>query len=249
MNTSASEEYEAGKQKLVVGKANIRSLITWEECLVDFSVIYFGDYNLSGGVRLHDSDELFRRMHDDLQDAFLRNDIPGVIRHMNEQFGRHNYSLWDLFKNEQGKVLNQVFDSTLNSIETHFREIYAHYYPLMRIRPDLKIPLPKALAITVEFILNRDLIDVFERDVLDLNKLERIAQEMRRWTFMRDRDSLGFVASKKIERMMTEFFGNPHNIETVRTIAPALVILRSLLQLICGRPRIYFFNDKTIYPG
>lgn len=251
VNTSASEEYEAGKQKLVVGKANIRSLITWEECLVDFSVIYFGDYNLSGGVRLHDSDELFRRMHEDIQDAFLRNDIPGVIRHMNEQFGRHNYSLWDLFKNEQGKVLNQVFDSTLNSIETHFREIYAHYYPLMRIRPDLKIPLPKALAITVEFILNRDLIDVFERDVLDLNKLERIAQEMRRWTFMRDRDSLGFVASKKIERMMTEFFGNPHNIETARTIATALRILRSLsLQLDLWKTQNLFFSmTKTIYPG
>lgn len=251
VNTSASEEYEAGKQKLVVGKANIRSLITWEECLVDFSVIYFGDYNLSGGVRLHDSDELFRRMHEDIQDAFLRNDIPGVIRHMNEQFGRHNYSLWDLFKNEQGKVLNQVFDSTLNSIETHFREIYAHYYPLMRIRPDLKIPLPKALAITVEFILNRDLIDVFERDVLDLNKLDRIAQEMRRWTFMRDRDSLGFVASKKIERMMTEFFGNPHNIETARTIATALRILRSLsLQLDLWKTQNLFFSmTKTIYPG
>jgi len=44
---------------------------------------------------------------------------------------------WDLFKNEQRKIMDQILEKTLESIETHFRQIYDYYYPLMQIRSSL----------------------------------------------------------------------------------------------------------------
>jgi len=250
IRTVVSHEYEMGKQRLLIGRVQIRSLITWEEAEVDFTVLYFGDYNLNGGVRYHESDEGFKQMNSQLQDHFLRSDISEVIGLMNKYFGQHNYSLWDLFKNEQGKVLNQIFESTMDVISNNFREIYEHYYPLMRIRPDLKIPLPKALAMTVEFVLTRDMTTVLENDFLDLDKLERLAQEMRRWTFTRDKENLGFVAGRRIEKLMTQFYTNPHDIDSGRTIATVLRILRTLfLNLDLWKTQNYYFAmAKTIYP-
>ncbi len=251
IRTVVSHEYEVGKQRLLIGRVQIRSLITWEEVEVDFSVLYFGDYNLNGGVRFHENDEAFKKMHSSLHEYFSRSDIPEVIGLMNKYFGQHNYSLWDLFRNEQGKVLNQIFESTMDVIAANFREIYEHYYPLMRIRPDVKIPLPKALAMTVEFVLTRDMTTILENDFLDLDKLERIAQEIRRWTFTRDKENLGFVASKRIEKLMTQFYANPHDIDLGRTIATVLRILRMLsLNLDLWKPQnLYFSMTKTIYPA
>ncbi len=251
IKTIVSHEYQVGKQRLLIGRAQIRSLITWEEVEVDFAVLYFGDYNLNGGVRYHDSEEAFKKMHSLMHEHFSRSNIPEVIGLMNKYFNQHNYSLWDLFRNEQGKVLNQIFESTMDVIAANFREIYEHYYPLMRIRPDLKIPLPKALAMTVEFVLTRDMTTVLENDFLDLDKLERIAQEIRRWTFTRDKENLGFVASKKIEKLMTQFYANPHDIDLGRTVATVLRILRMLsLNLDLWKTQnLYFSMTHTIYPA
>lgn len=251
IQTLLSHEYEVGKQRLLVGQTQIRSLITWDEAVVDFAVLYFGDYNLNGGVRYFDSEDSFREMNKQLQSHFLRNDIPEVIGLMHKYFGQNNYSLWDLFKNEQGKVLNQIFDSTMDVISANFREIYEHYAPLMRIRPDLKIPLPKALAMTVEFTLNRDMIAVLEADVLDLERMEAIAQDMRRWTFTRDKETVAFVAGKRIEKLMYQFYANSNDIDLARTIATALRILRSLsLNLDLLKAQNYFFSlSRSIYPS
>lgn len=246
-----SHDYEIGKHRLLIGRTHIHSLLTWEEIEIDFSVLYFGDYNLHGGVRPHQNEDDFKHMHASLHEYFLRSDIPEVIGLMNTYFGRHNYSLWDLFKNEQGKVLNQIFESTMDVIAGNFREIYEHYYPLMRIRPDLKIPLPKALAMTVEFVLTRDMTTVLENDVLDMDKLERIAQEMRRWTFNRDKENLGYVAGRRIEKIMAQFYANPHDIELARNVTTILRILRGLsLNLDLWKAQNYFFAMiKTIYPA
>ncbi len=251
IRTLVSHEYEIGKQRLLIGRVQIRSLITWEEVDVDFAVLYFGDYNLNGGVCLHESEETFKKMHTVLHENFSRSNIPEVIGLMNKYFGQNNYSLWDLFRNEQGKVLNQIFESTMDAIAVNFREIYEHYYPLMRIRPDLKIPLPKALAMTVEFVLTRDMTTILENDFLDLDKLERIAQEIRRWTFTRDKENLGFVASKRIEKLMTQFYANPHDIDLGRTVATVLRILRMLsLNLDLWKTQnLYFAMTRTIYPA
>ncbi len=250
IRTVVSHEYEIGKQRLLLGRALIWSLITWEEAEIDFVVLYFGDYNLNGGVRVHESEESFKQMHNVLHDYFLRSDIPEVLGVMNKSFGQHNYSLWDLFKNEQEKVLNQIFESTMDVITANFREIYEHYYPLMRIRPDLKIPLPKALAMTVEFVLTRDMTAVLENDFLDLDKLEKLAQEMRRWMFTRDKENLGYVAGKRVEKLMAQFYKNPHDMDLGRTIATVLRILRTLsLNLDLWKAQNYFFTmTRTIYP-
>ncbi len=249
--TLVSHEYHVGKHRLLIGRVQIRSLVTWEQADIDFSVLYFGEYNLSGGVRYHQDEEAFRKMQAALHESFSRGDIPEVISLMNADFGQHNYSLWDLFKNEQGKVLNQIFESTMDVIGANFREIYEHYYPLMRIRPDVKIPLPKALAMTVEFVLTRDMTVVLESDPLDLEKLERIAQEIRRWTFTRDKENLGFVAGHRIEKLMAQFYANPHDIDVGRTIATVLRILRTLsLNLDLLKTQNYYFAMlKTIYPA
>ena len=243
--------FKSGKQRLAMGQALIRSETTWEEYAIDFAVLHFGDYNINGGVRPHQVTEgTFAALKDQLKEKFQRNNIPEVIQLMNEHFGEHNYSLWDLFKNEQGKILNEVFNSTLESIETHLRGIYEYYYPLMQVRPDFRFPLPKALSMTVEFIINRDMVTVMEGEPLDLEQLEKLVREMKRWSFTRDKESLAFVAGKRIDQLMAEFVKNVQDFVLLRTVCEFLRVLEPLaLPLNFWRSQnIYFSVLKSVYP-
>ncbi len=242
-------QYETGKQRLVIGQTTVRSDITWEEAEVDFVALHLGDYNLYCGVNPLSKTQDFDQFHDKIRQIFLQNNIPAVIQTMNEVFGSHNYSLWDLFKNEQGKVLSEVFNATLSSIESHFREIYEHYYPLMQIKPEFRIPLPKALSMTVEFVLSREMVDTLEEDELDLERLQRVTAEIKRWSFMRDMESVSLTASTKIGALLEDISNEPQNNKHLKL---CVEVLKALLPLslpleLWKAQNIYFVMNKEIY--
>ncbi len=242
--------YEFGKQKFSVGQLMVKSNVTFEEVAMDFAALHFGDYNVSGGVRLAGEDREFSEMTDALKKCFEENNITDVIQLMNEFFGRNRYNLWDLFKNEQGKVLEQIFDQTLQSIENNFRAVYEHYYPLMQVRPDFRIPLPKALAMSVEFILNRDLVNELQQEHIDFERLERIAQEIKRWSFTRDKDALNFAASTRLNQFMARLTQHSRDVGLLSVICEFLRILQvvPLEPELWRAQNIYFSMLQRLYP-
>lgn len=250
--TANSEIYdlnEAGIQRLAVGKASVRSDITGEENVISFAVLHFGDHNLNGGVREYVGDESFFLMRQEIKDAFMKSDIPEVIRLMDKHFETHNYSLWHLFRDEQRKVLNQILDSTLEEIEASLRQIAEHHYSIMQAMREMQIPLSKALATPVEFILNTDLRKLLESEELDLDRLQNLVEEVKRWSFELDKTTLGFVASQKINTLMERLFQTPEDVSLLETIEAIFKILSALpLELdIWKAQNIYFSIGQQLY--
>ena len=250
ININDRQLHEIGKQKLLIGTVDIRSEITREEASVDFAVFHFGDYNIQGGVRFHQDERQYTRMHDDLVETFTQNNVADMIHQMSRCFGDETYTLWDLFKNEQGKVLEDIFQNTLTVIESSFRGIYDHYYPLMQIRPDVRIPLPKALAVSVEFILNRDLAVEMEKKKMDFKKIERLLREMKRWNFTRDKDAIKLAATAKLDELMQNLTRTPRDSVLLNTICELMNVCRILpLDLDIWRAQnIYFSMTQRLYP-
>jgi alpha-amylase/alpha-mannosidase (GH57 family) len=240
-----------GIQRLALGKATIRSDITWEEAAISFAVLHLGDHNLLGGVRGYMGDDGFSAMSQEIKDAFTKSDIPEVIRVMDKHFETHNYSLWHLFKDEQRKVLNQILDATLEEIEFSFRQIYEHHYPVMQVMRGMHIPLPKALATTLEFVLNRELRGLLEDEELDLERLQELVGEVTSWSLEPDKTTIGFVATKKIDSLMTILSQSPEDLSLLETIEALLRISTSLpLELDLWKTQnIYFALGKEHYPG
>ncbi|GAB3831338.1 hypothetical protein GCM10028895_48560 [Pontibacter rugosus] len=70
--SEAYDYFEAGRQKLAVGRAKIKSKITWEEEIITFGVLHLGDHQLFGGVREFMSPEDYEKLRVELQTAFER---------------------------------------------------------------------------------------------------------------------------------------------------------------------------------
>jgi alpha-amylase/alpha-mannosidase (GH57 family) len=252
--TATSEIYdlkESAGQRLAVGKARLHSDIIGEEDFLSFAVLYLGDHNLIGGVRQFMSDESFSEMLGEIKKAFTKNDIPELVRLMDKHFGTHSYSLWHLFREEKRKVLNQILDSKLKSIEASFRQIYERNYAIMQGMKENQIPLPKAFLTTAEFILHTDFRRLMEEEVLDLERLKKLIAEFKQWAINPDKTFLGFVATQRIDTLLEELSRNPEDLALWETINHFLLVLRDFpLELNLWKSQnIYFALCKKHQAG
>ena len=240
---------EAGRLRIAVGSAQVSSNITFEQAKIQFAVLHLGDHNFIGGVDYLRPED-FSLMQVKVLGAFSQSNIPDVISYINQYFGSHNYSLWHLFKQEQQNILNQVLVSTMEDIETSFRQIYEHHYPLMQIKNEIRLPLPRMLITVVEFILNRDLSVLLEDENFDVERLRQLVDEMKRWAFKRDQANFSFLASGRITKLMMLWQEHPEDVVLMEKIATSLELLGQLqLELELWKAQnIYFVMSKSIYP-
>lgn len=220
------ERREAGRQKLAIGRANLQSNITWSEKSISFAVLHLGDHSLMGGVREFQSAEEFESMRQEISDAFSRSDLPEIIRLMDRHFETHNYSLWHLFRDEQRRIFRRIMTSTLEEIESSFRQIYDHNYPIMQALRELDVPLPKALATPVEYILSANLRRLLETGETDFDQLRNLLDEVNKWGFDAEKKSIEFSASRKLTAMMEELSRSPLDLTLLQKITDLLEILR-----------------------
>ena len=104
-----------------------------------FGVLHFGDHNLHGGVGVFQSDDAYRELGKTTRDAFNRSDLAGTIHSLDQGFGGHMYSLKNLFKDEQRKVLGEVLQSTVEHSSAVYRQMYEEQAPLLRFLSDCGI--------------------------------------------------------------------------------------------------------------
>jgi alpha-amylase/alpha-mannosidase (GH57 family) len=252
--TAQSQMYDrigVGKQKLAIGKAHIFSDITWEEDIISFVVLHLGDHNIVGGVRQYADEDTFIRMYQKIRDMFIKSDISGTIRLIEKHFIEHHCSLWHLFRDEQRKILNQILDSALKEVDASLHQINERHYPIIQALRQLHVPLPKVFWVTVELMLNTDLIHTLEKEELDMDRLKRLVDEAKKWGLELDKTTLGFVAANKVNTLMGRFAGNPGDSSLTGEIVEIFKTLKPLELVInfWKAQNIFFSIGKEMYPG
>ncbi len=222
-----NEVIESSSLRLALGKARIRSNTIWEEDTISYAVLHFGDQNLNGGARHFADDSAFTAMQNEIKEAFLRGDVPQVVRLMDKHFGDHNYSLWHLLRDKKREVLNLILNSTLKEAEQSLRQIFEKHYAVMYALKENNIPLPKSFAASMEFILNADFKRLMEEDVLDLKNIKRMIDEFRKWDLTPDKSLLGYVASLKLNTIMGDISAEPEDLSRLQKTDDLLNTLKA----------------------
>src|ERR1700730_7125205 len=95
-----------GKQKLAMGRAKFSSEITREVASLGFGVLHLGDHNIACGVKHFDRLEGYDNLKKSLLDSFARADMTGLLRVLTEAFSNNAFSLRNLFRDEQRKIVD-----------------------------------------------------------------------------------------------------------------------------------------------
>ncbi len=193
------DRYEAGNQRLSLGRTTVQSKITYSEKSFSFAVLYLGQLNIIGNISLDMDRATFDRMSKEMVKAFQMSDLSEVIGLMQTYFGSEKYTIWHLFRDEKRKILNQITNNSLQQVEANFREIYYDNYQLMTVISQSDIPVPKAYLNAVQFIVNQDLQQFFENGSFSIRELKRLSEEFDRWKIeLTNEPSLKLAASERI---------------------------------------------------
>ncbi len=240
----AYEQVQAGNMKLGIGRTRIVSNITWDEILVSFAAAYLGDHNANCGIRSFRNEEGFSEMQQEIKRVFLRGDLPELIRTMDKHFESHRYTLWHLFKDEQHKVLQDILQTSLDDVESSFRQILDQHYTFINFLKEVRAPVPKALAVTAETMIDSDLQRIFEQEgaKLDVEELKRLLDLASGWEVPLSTSELGYKACWKIDALMERLSESPDDLDLLATIETALgILLPAGLELNLWKTQNLFF--------
>jgi len=171
----------AGKYRLVMGRTTILSKITHSKKQFSFAVLYLGQQNIIGNISTAISSARFAEMRDTLIKEFRGTDLGRVIGSMQSFLGSEKFSIWHLFRDEKRAILKQITQKSLKQVEHGFREIYEDNYQLMTGMLKSKIPVPSAYKGAIQHVVNSDLHLFFEKDILNIEEINRLAEEIQVW--------------------------------------------------------------------
>ena len=219
---------EAGRESMILGRATLKSRITWEEDRIAYAILHLGGHNMFGGVREFGNEDTFLQMEVEISSAFEKNNVFEVIMLMDKHFGSHNYSFWHLFKDDQKKVLNQVLQQNNEDIERQLIHVYEDNYSLIQAIIQMNQELPKPLRATVDFVINARFRHHLEEPVLNIPEIRKLLGEFKRIKGGLDLDklTLNFIASERITALVRDLFQDPENMDQLRHIKDTINILR-----------------------
>jgi len=240
------QRVEAGKAKLIVGRALATSDITREAARLSFGVLHIGDQHINGGVQGFRGEEGYRALVQELTEAFTKADSPDAIRLLDRHFGESTYSLKSLFRDEQRKVLDLILESSLAEAEAVYRQLYEQQVPLMRLLTDLSMPLPKAFSMAADFFLNTNLRRALEKEELDLDRITTLLDEAARGKITLDTAGLGYA----LQQIMGRLAADPTDLTVLKKLQVAAALVRTLpFEVDLWRAQnVYYELLRGVYP-
>lgn len=228
IDREAYQPSENGKARLLLGRARVTSQITKESALLSFGVLHLGDHNMTCGVREYRGEKEFRNLMEELPDIFKVGDIPETIRRLDNQFGPSIYSLRSLFRDEQRRILDLTLKPALDEAEAAYRQLFEYHTPMIRFLEDSKSPLPRALSMAAEFVVNADLKRAVTQQPLEPDKIKALLEQAELSGSPLETETLEYGFRKTLEDMAEKLAHEPKNLLLLEILDSALSLLRDL---------------------
>ena len=238
-----------GDSTLSVGRARVTSIITRETDLVTFAVVYFGERNLTGGIRHFTGEREFEALCGELLDAFDAADLSTVVRLL-ANFPEYSFSLSSLFAERQREILYRLMRTHLREAETAYRRVYDDNAGMMRFLVELGLPIPRSLRLAAEFVLNRELRRTLAVDTLDLPRAGLLLYEALELSVNLDADGLSYAIGQTLEALASDAVpvGETERLQQLADLAALAKSLPFVVDL--WRVQNAFYRQvRDVYPG
>ena len=206
----------SGKMRLAFGRARITSEITQQSEMLMFGVLHSGGHNLYCGVTAFAGDREYGKLAQAVRASFGRSDLPATRQLIDEGFQGQTYSLKDLLRDEQRKVMDQVVASALEEPERVYQKIYEQQAPLLLVLKELRIPVPKTMQAIAEVALNSLLRNAAELAEVSVSSIQSLLDEFRAADVPMDAAAVEMKLHRSLENSCQNFYVNPHDFESLR---------------------------------
>jgi alpha-amylase/alpha-mannosidase (GH57 family) len=198
--------HTSGRGRLALGRAQIASAITGQQQSFSFAVLHFGDQNITAAVKPYTGADAaaFEAFAEQAEQQVQRALFPEVIRLLDREYGRVDYSLTSLFKDEQRRIVDLILNSTLWDIENSLTTIYEDHASLLHYLSQAGLPKPPALLLAAGFAINAGLRRALETDPIDIAQMRSFLQLAKADKVPLETATLSYIADQRMKRAMVE---------------------------------------------
>ena len=222
------EKWDDGKFRFIVNRSTIFSSITLDEQTFSCAAIWLSDHNITCGARFDMQKKAFQSMRNKLVGCFEKGQINEIIVGLSRYFGKNNYSLKDLFKDDQRFVLDNIVADGLKKAKDLYDIIYHDNSAMLRFMKENRVPSPKPLLSAAEIVLNMEIEQLLLAETTDLESLHKLINDSQHLSVTLDSTLIGFQASEKIAEEFNKLAQAPENLETLNNITALIRTIREL---------------------
>jgi alpha-amylase/alpha-mannosidase (GH57 family) len=221
-----------GSQRLALGRTHVRSKVTLSEKDFSFVVIYLGQHHLIGKAFENIPLQEYQVFAEKVIRAFRESNLAEVIEVLRTYPDQRSFSFFDMFKDEQIKMVNDILEEGLELAASSYRKINNRNYNVINVMHNSQLNPPRMLVRNLEMVLNNELRELFDNGDkrIYIRDLKRVVGEIKRWNFSIDHTELDFICANKLNRMLEAHgepgMGSPEQFaDLISNVHEALVIL------------------------
>lgn len=221
-----------GTQRLAIGKTQVNSRVTLSHKEFSFMIIYIDHHHLVGVAfdRIDNND--FKNLSNEVIEAFQNSNLSLIFELFKRYPNQRNFSFFDMFKDEQIKMLDGLVQKNLTQASASYKEINDRNYNLLNVMKSSHLQLPVMLVKNLELVLNQELRELFVNcaDRIDVYELTRVIEEIKKWEFKMDHTELNYICAGTIDRLLLQLGpltnGNSEKAcDTLKNVQEALELL------------------------
>jgi alpha-amylase/alpha-mannosidase (GH57 family) len=240
--------WTAGNARLAVGRITVTFAVTGNADELTYGVLHTGEHNLNCGVRFYQGSEPYEALIREAKEPFEHGDFPETIRALDRHFGEVHYTLKNLFRDEQYKVLNQILAQTRDDIYNTYHLLTDRYAPLTRFLNDIHMPPLNSLAPAAEFVLNTEFNRQFQNGHPDVERVKSLVGEAKATHATLDKDALAFAAKRHFERLSEELAKAPEDVEILQRLSDSTSLLPLLpFGVNLWKPQNIYYQLRTSF--
>jgi hypothetical protein len=221
------EKQDDGKFRLHLNRSTVFSSITLDEQTFSCAALWLGDHNVICGAQPNMPQNQFLTLSAKLIETFEKEQINEILLDISKYFGP-NYSLTDLFKDDQHYILDYIVADGLNKAKELNDIIYHDNSAILRFMKENRILPPKPLQSAAEVVINMEIEQLLRSQTIDLEKLQKLINDSKYLTLTLDSQLLGFQASQKITQEFNKLAQTPQTLETLNNLTTLIRMIHEL---------------------
>jgi hypothetical protein len=223
-----------GYQRLAVGRTWVNSTVTLSEKNFSYVILYIGQHHLIGKAFEDIPLDEYHLFVEEVISAFTESNISKVIELFRKYPEQRSFSFFDMFKDEQIKMLQGILEYNMELAKSSYEKINDRNYNIINVMHQLGLNPPKMLVRNLEVTLQSQLHELFDNDSPRINivELKRVVSELRKWEFDVNRNEMNFLCAQKFDKMVASL-GEPVNGKASK-LADVLRNMRNALELLAG---------------
>ena len=227
---------KAGTLILVSGITHVKSRVTLSNKRFSFAVVYMGNHHLVGGTSNNIDEAWFSQISSSLQDSFEEANLSGIIDTIKGNFTDKTFSFFQLFKDQQLKLLTHIIADKVENALRSYEGIYDTSYSLLNLMKTNKLSVPGLLENNLITVSQYKLEEIFEGngELVHIGRLKRYAEEVVKWQANIKTERISYLASRKITHLVDLYETFTDKVELIDNLLQTL----ELLKLIAVNPNI-----------